>query len=238
MATSEVNRASGSVGLRVYIEDVSEPNVTPTPSAVTITGITAADPPVVTATAHGLTDGARVTITGVLGMTEINTLSSAIKVTAANTFELVELDSTDYTAYTSGGTATPSTFHDLCMKNFNLTPGTSADIDTTTMCDTAKTFIVGMRDNGTATGDINYDPCNLGILEAESAWDEATPRWFQVVFPLYPAAPGAAADTTNTVKEFQAYVQNVAWNTSVDAVIGGSIALRLTGPTITIGCGL
>lgn len=238
MPTSEVNRASGSKGLRLYIEDVSAPNITPAPSAITITGITQADPPVVTATGHGLTDGQRVTISGVVGMVELNGLTSAVKSVTSGTFELVELDSTDYTAYTSGGSATPVSMHDMCVKNFNLAPGTAAEIDTTTLCDEAKTFVTGLADFGTATMDINYDPCNNGILEAESAWVDATPRWFKLVFPLFPAKAGAAADTTNTVKEFQAYVQSVGFTGGVDAAIGGSISLRLIGAPITIGCGI
>lgn len=71
----------------------------------TITGITQANPAVVTATAHNLRDGDFVTISGVVGMTQVNGNTYQIKVTAANTFQLVGINSTGFTAYSSGGTA-------------------------------------------------------------------------------------------------------------------------------------
>lgn len=243
MPTSEVNRASGSKGMRMYVEDISEPNISPAPSAVTITAITAADPPVVTAASHGFTSGDRVLIDGVVGMTEINDLTSAVKVLTSSTFELVELDATDYTTYTSGGTATEVSMHDLCVRNFNLAPGTAAEIDTTTLCSEAKEFVLGLSDPGTATCDFNYDPCCNAVIECEAAARDATLRWFKMVFPLYPAKTidgigSAAADTEHTVKQFQAYVQSIGWSTGVDAAISGTMTLRLTGGTVTVGCGL
>jgi len=78
---------------------------------VTITGITAAAPPVVTSAAHGLTDGQWVQLSGIAGMTELNGRMLKVASAAANTFALVDpltdtaIDATGYTAYTSGGTA-------------------------------------------------------------------------------------------------------------------------------------
>lgn len=74
-----------------------------------ITGITQADPAVVTSTAHGYSNGDEVYISGVGGMTELNGLNFKVANVAANTFELQHLDSTDvdstgFGAYTSGGT--------------------------------------------------------------------------------------------------------------------------------------
>jgi hypothetical protein len=76
----------------------------------TITGITAANPPVVTATAHGFSNGEQVKISGVTGMTEVNRESYLVANVTANTFELqdldaVNIDGTGFTAYVSGGEA-------------------------------------------------------------------------------------------------------------------------------------
>ena len=81
---------------------------------LTITGITKAEPAVVTVSgSHGLTNGDFVTITGVVGMTQINNGSYYIKSTGASTFELYidnslipKLDSSSFTAWSSGGTVT------------------------------------------------------------------------------------------------------------------------------------
>lgn len=87
-----------------YGSTVSAPVFDGTTNA-TITGITQADPAVVTATAHGFTNGEYVTITGVVGMTELNGRAFVVQNVTANTFELQDEDSTNYTAYSSGGNA-------------------------------------------------------------------------------------------------------------------------------------
>ena len=76
-----------------------------------ITAATAADPVVVTSTAHGLSNGDEIYISGVAGMTELNGRNFIVANVTANTFELQTLEGTDidgtgYTAYTSGGTWT------------------------------------------------------------------------------------------------------------------------------------
>lgn len=75
----------------------------------TITGITGASPAVVTAVAHGFANGDIVSIYSVVGMTEVNNRTYLVSNRAADTFELetveaVDVDSSGYTAYTSGGT--------------------------------------------------------------------------------------------------------------------------------------
>jgi len=81
-----------------------------TESNVTITGLTAANPGVVTATSHGYSDGDFVIITAVVGMTEVNGKTFKVSNKTTNTFELQDVDGNDinssgYTAYSSGGVA-------------------------------------------------------------------------------------------------------------------------------------
>ncbi|MEE9367046.1 MAG: DUF2460 domain-containing protein [Dehalococcoidales bacterium] len=72
----------------------------------TITDITQASLAVVTTSAaHGFITGDIITITSVSGMTEINGLSSTITFLTSTTFRMT-IDSSGFTAYTSGGTAT------------------------------------------------------------------------------------------------------------------------------------
>lgn len=73
-----------------------------------ISGITQANPAVVTSTSHGLATGAEIEITGVVGMTEVNGNTYRITAIDADTFRLEGTDSTGFTAYTSGGTWTVS----------------------------------------------------------------------------------------------------------------------------------
>jgi hypothetical protein len=76
----------------------------------TITGITQANPAVVTSNSHGYSNGDEVVITAVVGMTEVNSKRFLVAGVTTNTFQLTDKDgtninSTGYTAYSSAGTA-------------------------------------------------------------------------------------------------------------------------------------
>ena len=70
-----------------------------------ITGITQAGPVVITSPTHAVPDGWRVRVTGVGGMKEINSAETYRKATllTTNTIEINEINSSLYTAYTTGG---------------------------------------------------------------------------------------------------------------------------------------
>lgn len=70
-----------------------------------ITGVTQANPAVVTSAAHGFSNGDEVEINGIVGMTELNGRRFIVANVATDTFELRGENSTSYTAYDSGGTA-------------------------------------------------------------------------------------------------------------------------------------
>lgn len=75
---------------------------------IAISGATQANPVVITATAHGLSNGDYVVIRGIVGMTELNKGKFKIKNKTANTFELTDsnddnIDGTGFSAYVSGG---------------------------------------------------------------------------------------------------------------------------------------
>lgn len=78
-------------------------------AAVNITGITQANPGVVTANSHGLVNGDIVYITGVGGMTQVNDRRFTVAGATTNTFQLSGVNTTSYTAYTSGGTVSKIT---------------------------------------------------------------------------------------------------------------------------------
>jgi hypothetical protein len=112
-------RADGSVNSETYnstspTRDMGflkfNASSTGTASSYSITGITRANPAVVTATAHGFSNGDIVYISGVVGMTQVNGGYYKVANAAANTFELqskdgININSSSFTAYASGGTA-------------------------------------------------------------------------------------------------------------------------------------
>lgn len=75
------------------------------PKSVSVTAITAANPPVVSAAGHTLANGEYAVLSGVEGMTQINGLVSVVANVAAGTFELSDIDASNFSAYTTGGTA-------------------------------------------------------------------------------------------------------------------------------------
>lgn len=102
---------AGAAGSNTYryritaIEDETlEESLPGLAATVNITGITKANPAVVTANSHGYANGDEVFITGVGGMTEVNDLTFTVANQTANTFELSGVNSSSYTTYTSGGT--------------------------------------------------------------------------------------------------------------------------------------
>lgn len=71
----------------------------------TISGITKANPAVVTATSHGYSNGDHVWINNVVGMTEVNGRRYTVANVTTHTFELSGVNSSGYTTYGSGGVA-------------------------------------------------------------------------------------------------------------------------------------
>lgn len=76
-----------------------------TSSTKTITGITQANPAVMTVAAHGFSNGDRVVVAGVGGMGQVNNREFTVANQTTNTFELSGVNSSAYDAYTLGGTA-------------------------------------------------------------------------------------------------------------------------------------
>jgi hypothetical protein len=79
-------------------------------TAKSITGVTKANPGVVTVSSHGFFNGDAVKISGIVGMTELNNKYFYVANATTNTFTLKDvenndIDTTSYTTYSSGGTA-------------------------------------------------------------------------------------------------------------------------------------
>jgi len=101
------SRYIGYVDPDIFVDHGAELN-----APITISGATKADPVVITATSHGLSNGNLVDIENVVGMTELNNVRYTVSSVTTNTFELesieptpVDIDGTGYTTYISGGEA-------------------------------------------------------------------------------------------------------------------------------------
>lgn len=129
---------------------------TATLSPKTITGITNADPGVVSSAAHGLANGAVGIITGVSGMTQVNNRAFVAYRSASpmpsGTFELkgVSTATTEgYSAYTSGGVFTPYTMTEVGeVRSISGFDGEAADLDVTHLRSVGKEYLIGLPENG------------------------------------------------------------------------------------------
>jgi len=105
----------------------------------TITGATQADPGVITSNSHGFSDGDEIYIDSIAGMVELNARNYRVANATTNTFTLTDLfgndiDTTAFTAYTSGGTAT---------EIYNVaTPYTEADLPNVRFVQSADTMFL------------------------------------------------------------------------------------------------
>jgi len=124
-----------------------------------ISGITKANPPVVSVTAHGLSDGDVVRLSDIVGMTELNGAVAIVDVLTSGTFALLNMDSTFYGAYVSGGEVEEAAFSNFCeLTNYNRQGGSSADIDATSLCSVAKEYDIDLPDFGTTQLDYKFAP--------------------------------------------------------------------------------
>ena len=97
----------GNEIMRVYRNGAQVLNAT----AKTITAATKASPGVLTSNSHGFSNGDEIFIASVGGMTELNGRNYRVANSTTNTFTLTDLfgvaiNTTSFTTYTSGGTAT------------------------------------------------------------------------------------------------------------------------------------
>jgi hypothetical protein len=87
-----------------------------------ITNVTQANPANVTAVNHQLLTGSIITITNVVGMTELNNGTFTVTVIDVDNFQLNGINSTGFTAYDNGGTFTSSNTFSFTLFGNNQNP--------------------------------------------------------------------------------------------------------------------
>lgn len=189
-----------------------------TAAAKNITAASKANPVQLTITAHGLSDGTIVALAAVGGMTELNGLVGSVKVVDANTISLPGINSTNFTTYTSGGTATPTQVTVGNMRSFSGFDGQASEIDTTHLSSTAKEYLVGLRDFGNISIDLDFKKTDQGQ---------------QALRGMY-ANTGIATLCTltlsdNSVATFNAMCKQFSLNGGADDAVRSTAQLRITG---------
>lgn len=179
-------------------------------AAKNITAAAPGFPTILTSSAHGLKNGdivAIAAITGTLGTDATNGLngkSFVVQNVTANTFAVQA--NTVGLAYTSGGTATPSTWTQVKeVKGINPGGAQVSTVDVTDLDSAAMEYMAGLPDNGTLSIEINIlesDPgqaaCLAKFLASETAnfkIDTATKsRTFNGLITSWPTIPEAVVN--------------------------------------------
>jgi hypothetical protein len=189
-----------------------------TSASKTISAISKANPAVITATAHGLTDGAVVKITAVVGMVEINNKVGVAVVVDANNFKLFGVDSTLYTTYGSAGSATPTKVKVGNWKGWNGFGGSGSDIDVTDLDSGAKEFRMGLQDNGELQIDVQTSDTDEGQQALNGSKAASGP-----------ASPFVLTFANLKTRSFNAYCKQFSETGAVDGIIMSQATMKVTG---------
>lgn len=181
-------------------------------AADTITGITKANPGVVTSTAHGISNGEYVFLT-IVGMHQLNYRVARAANVTTDTFELEGIDTTLFDTFTSG-TAEVITFGTSISTatTVNAGGGGFGMIDTTTIHGNARTQIPDLPNASTYEMDHIWDPTDAGQIALKVASDAQARRAFKFTFGTggkimvfagyvgFDGAPGGSAQALVTTK--------------------------------------
>lgn len=151
-------------------------------AADTITGITKANPGVVTSAAHGLANGDYVFLL-VGGMHQLNERVARVANQTANTFELEGIDTTLFDTFSSG-TAEGITFGTSITTAASVSSGGGGFdfIDTTTIHSNAKTQTPGLPAATSYTMEHIWDSSDAGQIAMKVACDAQARRAFKFTF--------------------------------------------------------
>lgn len=158
-------------------------------AAKTITGITKAAPGVITATAHGYSNGDFVLLE-ISGMIELNYGVYEVTNVATDTFQIIGpdgvtgIDTTSFNTF-STGTAKKLTLGTSItgVQGFSAQGGDIKFVDTTTVHD--------LRDKQRAVGasamsytlDLQWDPANAGQAAMKAAFESSASKAFKITWP-------------------------------------------------------
>lgn len=188
-----------------------------------ITGISRADPGVVTST-NTHADGDVIRIKGVLGMTEVNNRLYVVDNRAAGSYELADEDTSMNNVYVSGGYTDEVVFSQFCeLTGLNQQGGAADEIEVSTICSTKKEFEQGLSDSGTLTLDFNW----AGLETVQAAMAAANESGDQLAFKVVMPNSGGTIIMIGTV-------QSMSFSGSVNGVYTASATIKLTGNMFTL----
>lgn len=151
-------------------------------AALTISGITKANPGVATSTAHGLANGDYVYLS-IQGMHQLNERVARVAGVTADTFQLEGIDTTNFDTFSSG-TAEKITFGTsiTTATSISSSGGDFGFIDTTTIHANQRSQMPDLPNAASFTMDNIWDVSDAGLVAMKSASDSQAKRAFKFTF--------------------------------------------------------
>lgn len=194
---------------------------TGTGGAATITGVTLGAITEITATAHGFSVGDVVALASIGGTTDLNGTSHMIIAKETNSF-FINVDSSGYSAYTSGGTATPNTYTNVGeIVDWDGPGGSASVIDTTHLSSTAKEKLMGLMDEGQFSFNLNNVFSDTGQQACRTARTARTLKGWRLTY------------SDSTVQTWNGYCLAFSTSGGVDDKVNGSITVEISGAVTT-----
>jgi hypothetical protein len=189
----------------------------------TITGITKANPAVVSVSNHGFQSGDVVQINGVAGMTEVNGGVYIVHYKTSGTFELADTDSTNWGSWSSGGKVDLATFSNFCeLTGYNRAGAATPEIDAESLCSTAKEYEMGLPDYGSTTIDFNFAPRTAIQAAIKDYYSGSNAGDVMAVRVTLPNSGGELVQL--------GFVQNMSEQVGKGGIWTGTMTIRNTGP--------
>ncbi len=156
-----------------------------------------------------------VALAAIGGTVELNGVTAMVIAAETNAIYL-DIDSSDYTAYTSGGTATPNTYTTIGeIIGWSRSMGSRPERDVTDLADDERIFSPGLFERGQVSLDVKWSHTDTGFLAVLAAHAAAQVKEYKVTY----------ADAEYEV--FNGFVLNAEETGKVGEIITGSITLRI-----------
>lgn len=178
-------------------------------TAKVVTAVSKAKPGVASSAAHGLANGTIGYFDTLVGMSEIDGQAISVSGTAAGTFELQKINTTNFTAFTSGSFTPVATWATLAAAtSFQVGGGDASKQDITTLLDTVRQEENGMlaaqsvsiggfieAASSAAADAVDEAALNGGFLIFRATW----PNGYRVIFRGQPSLAGLDANVDQPV---------------------------------------
>ena len=186
------------------------PGMTSIATAKAITGATQASPVVLTVTGHGIATGTQVYVSGVAGMTQLNTRIFKATVVDADRISLDGVDGTGFAAYTSGGSVAVGVFYALKPSTDIATIGDGATLATDHWGTAGAAALFDVVNMEFATTYPNNSAGQRYGNGASAVFDMSTANGRALAMLGMPAAGGVSPSGTNAMglDYFEQYIVN------------------------------